>query len=112
VFEPLAVRAEEVRPSPGMDARHYAPGARLVVAHSREAAIAMASELGAALVVVGPCDVTAAHVLPRDPEQASRELYALLHAIDASGASVIVVEAPPAEPGWEAIADRLGRASR
>jgi L-threonylcarbamoyladenylate synthase len=112
VFAPDEVAAGEVRASPGMDARHYAPVARLVVAHSRDAAIALASEMGAALVVIGPCDVAGAHVLAKDPEQASRELYSLLHSIDASGASVIVVEAPPAEPGWEAIADRLARASR
>lgn len=101
------------RASPGMDERHYAPRARLVIAPTRQEAIATArATRGAALVVFGSCDEPGAISLSDDAERAARDLYATLHAIDASGAAQIVVEAPPNEPGWEAIADRLTRASR
>ncbi len=98
------------RPSPGMDDRHYAPRARLVLMPTRAEAIARAREMGAALVTFG--EVTGAISLSDDPARASHDLYATLHAIDASGADEIVVEAPPKTPGWEAILDRLTRASR
>lgn len=97
------------RPSPGMDDRHYAPRARLVIMPTRAEAIARARESGGALVTFG--DVSGAVSLSDDPALASHDLYATLHAIDASGPTEIVVEAPPNGPGWEAIVDRLTRAS-
>jgi len=93
-----------------MDDRHYAPRARLVILPTRAEAVARALETGAALVTFG--EVTGAISLSDDPASASHDLYATLHAIDASGATEIVVEAPPQTPGWEAISDRLTRASR
>jgi L-threonylcarbamoyladenylate synthase len=47
---------------------------------------------------------------PFDAAGYARDLYANLRALDASGASVILVEALPADPEWDAILDRLGRA--
>jgi L-threonylcarbamoyladenylate synthase len=49
--------------------------------------------------------------LPRDAGAYARALYAELHQCDELGAGLIVVEAPPSEEAWRAIADRLSRAS-
>lgn len=106
----LMISSDARRRSPGMDDRHYAPRARLVILPTRAEAVARALETGAALVTFG--EVTGAISLSDDPASASHDLYATLHAIDASGATEIVVEAPPQTPGWEAISDRLTRASR
>ena len=46
-----------------------------------------------------------------DPAIYAHDLYAHLRALDALGADFILVEAPPADPAWSAIADRLGRAA-
>ena len=106
----LTISSDARRRSPGMDDRHYAPRARLVILPTRAEAVARALETSAALVTFG--EVTGAISLSDDPASASHDLYATLHAIDASGATEIVVEAPPQTPGWEAISDRLTRASR
>jgi L-threonylcarbamoyladenylate synthase len=106
---------QAVRASPGMDARHYAPRARLEIAPGREAAITRRRELGddAALILLGGAAEQGALVraLPADPEGYGRELYATLHALDDAGARVIVVEAVPADEDWLAVRDRLSRAS-
>ena len=47
---------------------------------------------------------------PADAAGFARSLYANLRTLDAVDASLILVEAPPAEESWQAIADRLGRA--
>ncbi len=46
-----------------------------------------------------------------DPVAYAHDLYAHLRALDALGADFILVETPPADPAWSAIADRLGRAA-
>jgi len=50
-------------------------------------------------------------VIPHDPEAFARAIYAELHCCDEQGAELIVVEALPPEPAWEAISDRLQRAA-
>jgi L-threonylcarbamoyladenylate synthase len=42
----------------------------------------------------------------------AHDLYAALRELDASGASLIVVAAPPASAEWSAVRDRLRRAAR
>jgi L-threonylcarbamoyladenylate synthase len=51
------------------------------------------------------------NVIPHDAEAFARALYAELHRCDEAGAELIVVEAPPDEPGWAAVTDRLRRAA-
>lgn len=46
-----------------------------------------------------------------DPELFARDLYARLRELDAIGADLILVEAPPETDGWRAVADRLCRAA-
>jgi L-threonylcarbamoyladenylate synthase len=49
--------------------------------------------------------------LPAEPRGYAHGLYAALRTLDALGADAILVEAVPDAPGWEAIRDRLARAS-
>jgi L-threonylcarbamoyladenylate synthase len=50
-------------------------------------------------------------VIPHDAEAYARAIYAELHRCDAAGARCIIVEAPPAGAAWQAVTDRLQRAS-
>ena len=49
--------------------------------------------------------------LPDSPERCEELLYRTLRELDAAGAERIIVEAPPAQPEWEAVHDRLQRAA-
>jgi L-threonylcarbamoyladenylate synthase len=116
-----ALRGDELRPSPGMQARHYSPRARVVVASDRTGAERIAEELVAqgkrvGLLVVGPtaCQSSALlairHLAP-DPVAYARALFATLHALDETGVDAVVVEAVPEGDAWLAVADRIRRAS-
>ncbi len=48
--------------------------------------------------------------LPGTPDGFARGLYAALRQLDQAGNDVILVEAIPATPAWDAVADRLRRA--
>jgi len=48
---------------------------------------------------------------PAEPEPFARALYASLRELDALGCARIVVQAPPATPGWLPVLDRLRRAA-
>ena len=48
--------------------------------------------------------------MPEDPEGYARVLYCCLHDADKAGADVLLIESPPSDAGWEAVADRLMRA--
>jgi len=108
--------------SPGLLAKHYAPKAKLLVAHWQDEAelkwhIAQCKFSIAAVHIIAhtriPTSFGAANVsvIPHDAEAFARALYAELHRCDAVGAQLIVVEAPPALPEWTGIADRLRRAA-
>jgi L-threonylcarbamoyladenylate synthase len=104
--------------SPGTMARHYAPLAVLECVAPSEAArrvaqlVAGGSRVGwlsfdsAARVAPGRVEV-----MPCEPIGYAAKLYAALHALDQAGVTEIVVELPPDEPAWQAIHDRLRRAS-
>jgi L-threonylcarbamoyladenylate synthase len=110
------------RRSPGQLPKHYAPKARLVIwdwtsdsdLQSRisrtEFAPARCCVLAHTRIPAGAL-VGRVSVVPRDPESFARVLYAELHRCDEAGTGLIVVEALPNSPAWEAIADRLARAA-
>jgi L-threonylcarbamoyladenylate synthase len=50
--------------------------------------------------------------LPDDPAGFARALYAALHAADAAGSAIILIERPPDTPAWRGVRDRLARAAR
>jgi L-threonylcarbamoyladenylate synthase len=51
------------------------------------------------------------HHLPT-PIEAGQRLYALLHACDGAGFTLIVIVPPPDRPEWAAVRDRISRATR
>ncbi len=123
------VEAPAARASPGMDARHYAPRARLVLAGTWEEAQEVVQRLSSqgarvgaavrdgadAVAAVAPPRPTGAVVvrsMPRDPAGYARALYATLHELDDACVDVIVVQAVPSDEAWWAIADRLARATQ
>ncbi len=112
----LAAEGEE-RASPGMDARHYAPRARLLVSAEATAGDVArthreaGARVGLVLRGVAPAisGVTVRTLSP-DPKTYEAALFATLHALDDAGCDVIVVAEPPGDEAWLAVRDRLERA--
>ncbi len=113
----------ESLPSPGIGMRHYAPRARVLLAHSQEDLQNCLHQLPpdqtAALL---PTGWTTPHFTGRtlpwedwtNPTALARTLYSALRTLDETGATTIVVPLPPANanPLTEAIRDRLMKAAR
>jgi L-threonylcarbamoyladenylate synthase len=104
--------------APGTLLAHYAPRTplRLLDADALRWAVAEAvnAMLNVAAWVRDPVLAASATVtlpMPDSPAQCARVLYATLRRLDAQHCDLIVVQAPPREPGWQAVADRLGRAA-
>lgn len=94
--------------SPGMRRRHYAPAVPLVVVSSlaeglreNDGLLTFRTEQCAAIV----------ETLPDDARGYGAGLYGALHRLEDAGVERIVVVEPPRAPGWEAVHDRLRRAS-
>lgn len=110
-----SVGDDVARASPGMSHRHYAPHARVKIVPGRALAEAIASAegpvgaflLGSAVLNAGATLVQ----MPAHPVAYGAALYTELHRMDDAGVKTIVIEEPPAAPGWEAVRDRLRRAS-
>lgn len=112
----------EVLKSPGQLTKHYAPKARLMVLKWQDE-----RDLNSQLSTLNPqlairhviahthipsqTGFSGVSVIPHDAEAFARALYAELHRCDELGAELIIVEAPPETSEWQAIADRLKRAS-
>jgi L-threonylcarbamoyladenylate synthase len=118
-----ATARDAARPSPGMDPRHYAPRASVVLAPRGEAG-AVARRLAArgervGLVVRARVEEVASdevpgvvvRALPASPAGYARLLYATLHELDDLRVVAIVIERVPDDEAWLAVADRLSRAS-
>jgi L-threonylcarbamoyladenylate synthase len=113
----LAEGATEASPRvSGSLASYYAPGtptelvARATLA-ARLEALARDGE-SARVIALGELPAGAdGLVLPGQPAEYARHLYAALRAMDAERADRILVEAPPDQPAWTAVRDRLQRAS-
>jgi len=108
--------------SPGQLRRHYSPRARLLLIEWKDEADLRrrTSERGlhpaktcvvAHTRVPGAADWLRVSVVPHDAEAYARALYAELHQCDEAGAETILVEALPDLPEWQALVDRLSRAS-
>ena len=104
---------------PGMDPRHYAPRARLTVAPDAVSVWqCVANDPTAGGIVrtgvepfASSLAATRVRILPADPAPFAASLYAALHDLDALGLAHVLVEAPPEGDPWDAIRDRLHRAS-
>lgn len=102
-----------VRHSGGLE-RHYAPKtpARLVPTHDLDREIAKLEARAAVLAFSRPDERVDFWLrMPRDPAGYAQKLYAALRELDGAGCEAILIEAPPAEPGWEAVLDRLRKAT-
>jgi L-threonylcarbamoyladenylate synthase len=127
------VDADRAPRAPGMVDRHYAPSADvwLVDGDQTEALLeelrtALLGYLAAPRPAGGPPGVVALWRtlalavpgvevirMPADPVGYAQRLYGALHAADAGGATLVVIERPPADgAGWAGVRDRLTRASR
>ncbi|MEX2500677.1 MAG: L-threonylcarbamoyladenylate synthase [Wenzhouxiangellaceae bacterium] len=103
----------------GRLASHYSPGAavELVYAAALTDRIDACAKAGERIAVLARREAATkdANVawfeMPRQPVQFARAIYAELRRADAARPDRILVEAPPATAGWEAIADRLSRAA-
>ena len=97
-------------PSPGMHPRHYSPRTRLLLVKDGQVPTQgngiylqyqhLPSRSGTAIVQ-----------MPSSAAEYAAALYDKLHGADAGGYDWIAVDAPPETPDWEAIHDRLRRAS-
>jgi L-threonylcarbamoyladenylate synthase len=121
--EPLAERDAQAPRASGTLESHYAPRARvrLMDAEALRAALqvlaASAPNPDLPAVAVYSRTVTPDHPgLPfrRQAAQAqavAHELFAVLRALDDTGAPLIWIETPPVGPEWEGVRDRLQRAA-
>jgi L-threonylcarbamoyladenylate synthase len=120
--EPLAERDAASPRASGTLESHYAPRAkvRLMDAPALRAALGVLSRPTAASApvvavysrTVDPVDAALPfRRQPADPGAAAHELFAVLRALDATGAPLIWIETPPPGPDWEGVRDRLQRAS-
>ncbi|MBP7913750.1 MAG: threonylcarbamoyl-AMP synthase, partial [Vitreoscilla sp.] len=120
--EPLeAPDAAAPRASGTLEA-HYAPRAKVRMMNP--------AQLRAALAVLGPQATGTSppvavysrtagplpagvpgRVMPADADAAAQALFATLRELDTTGAPLIWIEHPPAEPAWEGVRDRLQRAA-
>lgn len=109
-------REEEQGEAPrvsGALAAHYAPRTPLRLVPAEGLAGELAARQGRIAVLARSATSCAAyhwHTAPADPSGYAQALYASLRELDALGADLILVEAPPAAPEWQAVTDRLGRA--
>ncbi len=119
--EAPAFQGTEVRPSPGLIARHYAPRCRLVLFPRNSVGTALRDADAAdgrgerAVVLVRTRDLLPVHarlrLMPDDAAEFGRVLYGVLHALDDEGIELAFIEEPPAVDAWEAVRDRLLRAA-
>lgn len=98
----------------GALAAHYAPRTPLMLAPANRLPAEIAARSGRLAVLsrsIAPQAVFHWRTAPADPAAYAHELYASLRELDALGADLILVEAPPQAPDWQAVTDRLGRAA-
>jgi L-threonylcarbamoyladenylate synthase len=121
-------RAHGPLQSPGQHRRHYAPAAQVRIVPAAEIAAAAAGFAGRPKVgallreaeapstdapfgAPNPGAALSVLRLPADAQGYARELYAALRALEDADCDAIVVEDVPHSAEWDAIRDRLLRAS-
>ncbi len=103
--------------APGALDSHYAPRTPLYLVPAAELPARLAALRGKKLAVLARAEAPSGlqevywQAAPRAAAAYAHELYASLRRLDALGCDLILVEAPPAVPGWQGVNDRLMRAS-
>ncbi len=103
--------------APGQHALHYSPRTPMRLFASREELLKNANELinanamvAALLLGAGAVPNCPYYELNKNVVDVAQKLYDTLHKMDALGAEILLIEAPPNAPEWLAILDRLTRA--
>lgn len=94
---------DSVRRSPGQYQRHYAPKTRVVL-------VDRLAEDQPGLTLAPPANENQI-LMPSDPSRYASALYSCLRRLDSGQFDEVYVMRPPLTPEWEAIHDRLGKAS-
>ncbi len=97
--------------SPGTAKTHYAPNTKTTLIE-REFMNTLANPDVIAIAIHGTPRITKqVFVMPDNPVEYAAKLYATLRDADAIGGQGIYIEEPPKTPEWNAILNRLARAS-
>lgn len=99
----ISFGVEALRKSPGMYLRHYAPKAIVILTKKL-------TPHQAGLTFEDPTNEIQLK-MPLDPRAYAISLYDSMHRLDNLGLSEIHVQLPPNLPEWEAVLDRLKKAS-
>ncbi len=98
--------------APGQHALHYSPRTPMRLFVSREELLKNATASSAALLLgSGAAPYCTYFELNKSAADFAQQLYDTLHKMDALGAEMLLIEAPPSAPEWLAILDRLTRAA-
>jgi L-threonylcarbamoyladenylate synthase len=110
LLEQDAVRCEDdVLRSPGQFPRHYAPRVPLILVEMSQH---QEPPPGVVFLRIGQRETDGYPLLPPSPAGFGQRLYDALRRAEATeGAQAIWLESPPRTPEWDAIWDRLRRAS-
>ena len=98
---------------PGALDSHYAPRTPLYLVPAAELPARLAALRGKKVAVLARAEAPSGlrevywQAAPRAVAGYAHELYASLRRLDALGCAAILVEAPPAVPGWQGVNDRL-----
>ena len=103
--------------APGALDSHYAPRTPLYLVPAAELLARLAALRGRRIAVLARAEAPSGlkdiywQAAPRAVAGYAHELYASLRRLDDLACDVILVEAPPAVPGWQGVNDRLRRAA-
>jgi L-threonylcarbamoyladenylate synthase len=114
-----SVKTGEAAASPGQHAKHYAPRTPAVRFETPQRGLIRPNASDGTpngLMAVSPLVVLKKWgpivAMPNSPEMYATNFYAVLRELDAMGLREIFIELPPARPEWEAVRDRIIRATR
>jgi L-threonylcarbamoyladenylate synthase len=114
-----ATERTEAAASPGQHARHYAPRTPAIRFETPQRGLIQphsADGTANGLMVVGTIDYVKKWgpivAMPKVPEVYAQNFYAVLRELDGMNLREIYIEVPPARPEWEAVRDRIVRATR
>ncbi len=116
---PLAAAGPSSPRAPGTFAKHYAPQTPLMLMEA-DLLVELATSMIRQGDTVGVLARSAMQPVipglvwigaPTDASAYAHDLYASLRALDTPACNAILVEAPPVEPAWAAVRDRLDRAA-
>jgi len=110
---PISLHTEtplRAHPSPGLHAQHYSPRTQLLLV--RDGQVPNAGDGGYLQIRCAPAHPVRELVqMPERADQYAAKLYQVLHYLDDDELDWIAVEAPEDTGDWEAVLDRLRRAS-